>query len=820
MSVVSGLASNPSVNSTSVQTANGNVEVSTISGRVFRIRLFGPPEVPDSSFVQAHGPGRSIPDDATGSIARTHAFADGTVELATEHGAVRIHPNPLTVAFHDATGRALIPGSRSAPISRETITTSDGRPPRHRVIINLARPAAEETHIYGLGQGGGGGQLERVGMSRMLWNSHHGHGPGTDMAVPLLVYIGKTCSFGVFFDTTASARVDVQRSDGGSSIHYEAETSSCDLYLIAGPSPQDVLHEYGLLTGLPPMPPKWSLGFIQSSRHWDDEEEIRALAQNLRDRRIPCDAIVFLSTYGEAKSWNVGVGHLDIEPDLIPDPKRLFDELQNRWGFQLVTHEYPVVHPKSTHFPVAEARGYIVPLPPVLELREVERGPVGITSITPTPLPNPSGRRPAQNFNEGQRLIDFSQPEARTWWWDEHRHLVDLGVAGWWLDGAEGPPATAELAGGSGRLLHNVYAMLRMQAFHEGEARDRPHGRPWLLCRSGGAGMQRYAGATWSGDINTTFATFEAQLPLGLNTAMSGVPYWGTDIGGFFPAGLTPELYARWFQFGAFCPVFRSHGWEWRQHVPWAHGDRVEGICRTFGELRMQLLPYIYGLAWQAHSVGEPIMQPLAYRYPADPNVWELGSQFMFGPSLLVAPVTRAGATSWPVYLPEGDWYDFWTHERHHGLASVSIASPLETCPVMVRRGAIIPMTSSALRTADQANDQFTLLIYPPAPGQTSSEMLYEDDGSSQAYSSGGYSTSVLSCSAGESRMTVHIGAARGTFTGQAPLRQFSLRIRTDDKPAGVSGTGVHSWEYHSPFVEVVLAPVAFDSSAEIIVAW
>lgn len=218
------------------------------------------------------------------------------------------------------------------------------------------------------------------------------------------------------------------------------------------------------------MPPKWSLGFIQSSRHWDDEEEIRALAQNLRDRRIPCDAIVFLSTYGEAKSWNVGVGHLDIEPDLIPDPKRLFDELQNRWGFQLVTHEYPVVHPKSTHFPVAEARGYIVPLPPVLELREVERGPVGITSITPTPLPNPSGRRPAQNFNEGQRLIDFSQPEARTWWWDEHRHLVDLGVAGWWLDGAEGPPATAELAGGSGRLLHNVYAMLRMQAFYEGSA--------------------------------------------------------------------------------------------------------------------------------------------------------------------------------------------------------------------------------------------------------------------------------------------------------------------------------------------------------------
>ncbi len=806
--------------STLLESADGSVELATVTDRVFRIRLFGPPEVPASSYVGAHGPSVSHRDAPPALTPVTHAFADGTVEMRTSHGAIRVHPHPLTVSFHDPAGRALIPGSRNATISRETVTNSDGRSPGHRLTINLARPAAEETHIYGLGQGGGGGQLERVGMSRMLWNSHHGHGPGTDMAIPLLVCIGKTVSFGVFFDTTASARVDVQRSDGGSMIHYEAETASCDLYLLAGPSPQDVLHAYGLLTGLPPMPPKWSLGFIQSSRHWDDEDEIRGLARSLRDRRIPCDAIVFLSTYGEAKSWNVGVGHLDIEPTLIPEPKQLFGDLRNKWGFHLVTHEYPVVHPKSSHFPVAEANGYLVPLGRTSETREVERAPAGIRSITPTPLPNPSGRRPAQNFNEGQRLIDFSQSDARTWWWDEHQPLVELGVSGWWLDGAEGPPAASELAGGPGRLLHNVYAMLRMQAFFEGEMRDRPHVRPWLLCRSGGAGMQRYAGATWSGDINTTFATFEAQVPLGLNTAMSGVPYWGTDIGGFFPAGLTPELYARWFQFGAFCPVFRSHGWEWRQHVPWAHGSRVEDICRRFGELRMQLLPYTYGLAWRTHTVGEPIMQPLAYRFPADPNVWELGSQYMFGPSLLVAPVTRAGATTWPVYLPEGDWYDFWTHDLHHGPTSVSVPSPLETLPVMVRRGAIIPMTSSALRTADQASDQFTLLIYPPVPGTTSSEVLYEDDGSTQDHASGGYATSVLSCSAEEGGLLVSVGAAHGSFTGQAQFRHFSFRIRSDHSPREVSGPDVLSWSHDASFIEVVLAPVGVRTPTKISAIW
>lgn len=809
-------ADTSSPNVVSFLSADGSVELTAISDAVFRVRLFGPPEVPGSSFVGAHGPTPSIGQPSIPVKSMSQTFDDGTVQLATAHGAVRIHPNPLTVAFFDAKGRALIPGTRNATIMRERVMTGDEHSPRHRVIINLARPAAEETHIYGLGQGGGGAQLERVGMSRMLWNSHHGHGPGTDMAVPLLIYIGKTSSFGVFFDTTASARVDVQRSDGGSHVHYEAETSSCDLYLIAGPSPQEVLHAYGSLTGLPPMPPKWSLGFIQSSRHWDDEDEIIGLAKELRERKIPCDAIVFLSTYGEAKSWNIGVGHLAIEPTLIPDPKRLFGELQNQWGFQLVTHEYPVVHPKSSHFADAVSQGYVVPLPPASEPREVESGPAGIRSITPTPLPNPSGRRPAQNFNEGQRLIDFSQPAARTWWWDEHRHLIDLGVAGWWLDGAEGPPSTSELAGGSGRVLHNVYAMLRMQAFFEGEARDRPRNRPWLLCRSGGAGMQRYAGATWSGDINTTFATFEAQIPLGLNTGMSGVPYWGTDIGGFFPAGLTPELYARWFQFGAFCPVFRSHGWEWRQHVPWAHGTRVEDICRTFGELRMRLLPYIYGLAWRAHTMGEPFMRPLAYLFPADPNVWELGSQYMFGPSLLVAPVTRAGATSWPVYLPDGDWYDFWSHEVHHGPSAVSIACPLETLPLLVRRGSIIPMTSSALRTADQPSDEFSVLIYPPPSGTSSSETLYEDDGSSRDYASGGYATSVISCVAEERRVTVKIGAASGSFAGQSPLRRFSLRIRADAPPTGVSGSHARSWEYQFPFVDVSLAPLGLDTSTEL----
>jgi alpha-glucosidase (family GH31 glycosyl hydrolase) len=349
-------------------------------------------------------------------------------------------------------------------------------------------------------------------------------------------------------------------------------------------------------------------------------------------------------------------------------------------------------------------------------------------------------------------------------------------VSGWWLDGAEGPPAAAALAGGPGRLLHNAYALLRMRAFAEGEARDRPDGRPWMLCRSGGAGMQRYGAATWSGDINTTFATLEAQVPLGLNTSLSGVPFWGTDIGGFFPAGLTAELYARWFQFGALCPLFRSHGWVWRRHVPWAHGEEVEAVCRRFAELRMRLLPYLYTLAWRAHTDGEPLMRPLVYHYPADPQVWELGSQYLLGPDLLVAPVTRAGVTDWPVYLPAGEWYDFWTHEHLSGGRGVSRPAPLETLPLLVRGGAVLPTGPVAQRADDQPFDRLTLLIYPPAAGEVAT-VLYEDDGRSRAYGQGQRAVTTFRVRAQPDGLRLEAGPVEGRFRGQPAAREVALRV-------------------------------------------
>jgi alpha-glucosidase (family GH31 glycosyl hydrolase) len=364
------------------------------------------------------------------------------------------------------------------------------------------------------------------------------------------------------------------------------------------------------------------------------------------------------------------------------------------------------------------------------------------------------------------------------WWWAAHQSLVDLGVDGWWLDGGEGPPSSVQLHAGSGRALHNVFDFYRQQAFVDGERRSRPNQRPWLLCRSGYAAMQRLGSATWSGDINNTFGVFEAQLPLGLSTAMSGVPYWGTDIGGFFhTVPETAELFVRWFQFAAFSPLFRSHGRGvghegWREHLPWAHGAEVEDICRTFGELRYRMFPYNYSLAWQAHTHGLPLMRPLVLEFPDDHHVVDMSSEYLWGPSLLVAPVTRGGATHWPVYLPAGVWYDFWTQQRYEGGGWIEVDTPLERLPVLVRGGAIVPL-GPPMQFVESNAGPLTLQVYPQ--GESSFE-LYEDDGETWAYEQGAYVLTEIRCSAAASGLRLSL-ATQGQFAPREVVAQVYLPV-------------------------------------------
>jgi alpha-glucosidase len=679
-------------------------------------------------------------------------LTDGaSVRLATGDLRVEVQPDPFRLTFADASG---------AWVLREA--TDDGmrleRGGNGAVRVRASFSFQGEQHFYGLGQGGG--RLDRLGQTRQLWNSHLGHGPGSDIGIPLLV---SSRSYALFFDQPADAVLSVGRSDNGVRIDYTAAGDALTWYFLIAPDLRALMGEVAELLGRATMPPRWALGFLQSTRHFEDTAELRRLPRTIRDKRIPCDALIYLSSYGEARGWNRGVGHLQFQPELWDKPESLLADAHAQ-HFEVITHEYPVLHEASPLFAEAESRGYLL-------TTGYERGTGGVA-----------------NYRQGQRHLDFSNPAVGAWWWAAHRELVQMGVGGWWLDGGEGPPAAAKLAAGDGTRLHNIYDRLRHQAFAEGEAAVRPEQRPFLLTRSGAAGMQRFGSTTWSGDINNDFPTLDAQIPLGLNTGLSGVPYWGTDVGGFFhPVPSTGELYTRWFQLGAFSPIFRSHGWVWREHVPWAYGPEVEAICRRYAELRYRLLPYTYTLAWQAHTLGLPLMRPLVLNYPDDPRTWTLDHEYLWGDDLLVAPVTREGATAWPVYLPHGSWFDLWTGERHEGARGVTIPAPLDRLPLLVRAGAILPLGPVVQHTGERPLDEITLQIYPDGASRFE---LYEDDGRTNAYRRGHYALTAIACVAEPGRVTVTIAAPTADRAVVPAGRRYALRLRVA-APTAVTVDGV-----------------------------
>jgi len=744
----------------SLTTAWGRIEIAVCTSRIVRVRL--------ASDGAPDGPSYLTP--------RVWPHVECAIQMGepividTGRLTVQIEAASTRLAFADAAGnltlcdvvvgeppRKIVESGSAPPVTGvgEQGVTGDKR-------VHARFEPVGAQHFYGLGEGGK--QFDRLGSARQLWNSHFGHGPGSDIGVPLLL---SNRGYGLFFDNTGDAALTVGRSDGRERIVYRAERGPLDWYYLAGADPRDVIGEMAELLGRAPLPPRWTLGYLQSTRHFADESEPRQLARTLREKRIPCDGLIFLSTYGDALGWNRGVGHLEFQPELFRAPAETLAEFREQ-GFHVITHEYPVLHEEAPLFAEAAALGYL--------LAE------GYDRVTP-----PS--RPTTNFHEGQRYIDFSNPAACAWWWERHRQLVKLGVEGWWLDGGEGPSATARLHGGDGVIWHNLYDRLRQQAFAEGEAADNPDRRVFLLCRSGGAGMQRDGAACWSGDINNTFPTLEAQVPLGLNTGLSGIPYWGTDIGGFFhPVTESGELYARWFQFGAFCPGFRSHGWVWREHTPWAHGTETEDICRRYVELRYRLLPYTYTLAWQAHTQGLPLMRPLVLNYPDDPHVWELGSEYLWGDDLLVAPVTREGVTSWPVYLPAGGWYDFWTQTRYTGPRGIGVDAPLDRLPLFVRAGAIVPMGPVTQCSDDYRPDEITLLVYPD--GNSRFE-IYEDDGYTNAYRQSHYALTSVVCDAHDDAITLTVAAPRGDAALIPPHRSYVWQVLADQPRRVTLETGV-----------------------------
>jgi alpha-D-xyloside xylohydrolase len=379
--------------------------------------------------------------------------------------------------------------------------------------------------------------------------------------------------------------------------------------------------------------------------------------------------------------------------------------------------------------------------------------------------------------------------------------LFAKGVDGWWLDAPEpeinhNDWRTYDTGMGPGYEVFNAYPLMHSTGIYQGQRATTDEKRVVILTRSAYAGQQRNSAITWSGDIQATWRVLRDQIPAGLNFSLSGIPYWNTDTGGFFgnrSAGngdpTNPkyqELFARWFQFSAFCPMLRVHGSYGLKPGKeiYRFDEKTQDIMRAYLNLRYRLLPYLYSVAWQITSNGDTFMRPLVMDFPNDPQVLNLGNQYLFGPSIMVTPVTTTEATTQSVYLPANNapWYNFWTGETSPGGQRVEAAAPIETLPLFVRAGSIVPMGPYLQYSNEKPADPIELRIYPGADG---SFTLYEDEGDSYRYEKGVYAT--ISFVWDDAAKTLTIGARKGSFPGMLKERTFNVVLVKDNHGHGIA---------------------------------
>ena len=646
------------------------VQLTSVSGHTIRLCV-----VPTK-----HGITTSVPSDGSltkSSWGNTVAKLSGELQAQTiECGNMRVSfsPRPLTVTIMSSEGQTV----QQLSIDEETGDVSF---------------LTGDSPLLGLGEGGP--QFDRRGSTDRMKSGQGGYQLATHGGRVPIPWLICTSGWAMFFHQPFGA-FDFTGAQSKFLPTSPQAALPLDIFLIASRNPATIMAEYARLTGHAEKPPLWSFGYQQSHRTLASREEVLAEAKTFREKKLPCDALIYLGTGFCPSGWNTENGSFVWNSRVFPDPKEILDKL-HKDNFRVALH--------------------------AVILSDKLRGTVRDACELP-------------RFDE----------ELASCHWDAHRKDFALGVDGWWPD--EGDP------------LDIASRLVRNRMYWEGPQLDRPNERPYALHRNGYAGMQRYGSFLWSGDVYSTWETLKVHIPIAINTALTGIPYWGTDIGGFVPTKeFTAELYLRWFQFGAFCPLFRSHGRAWKLRLPWGwntgdpgpieinnyngaaipdsgqlHNEQVEIICRKYLELRYRMLPYLYSAVHECATTGMPIMRALWLEYPDDPKAVACGDEYLWGRNVLVAPVVEKAAETRQVYLPAGGWYDFWTQEHIEGGREINRNVDLGTMPLYLRAGSILPLGPVKQFVGEKVDQPLSISIYP---GDDASFLLYEDDGSSFNYRNG-----------------------------------------------------------------------------------
>jgi len=680
--------------------------------------------------------------------------------LRTEQLRVSIRLETGQLFFRNAKGETLLFESdrRTRDYTPDTV---NGEKVYH--VSDRFQPAPTEG-FYGLGQHQSGVFNYRGSVVEMAQAN-------TDVAVPLLV---STNGYGILWNTASKSWFD-NRFPTELKLSAEA-ADAIDYYFLYGPEVDQIIHQYREMTGHAPLFGKWAYGFVQSKDRYRSAKDLLDVAGEYRAQHVPLDFIV------QDWFWWKLQGDPEYSAEYLqpyPDVPEALAKLHKEHIHAMIS-VWAVTDPKSKTYAELKARNLLIP---------------STTDYDPT------------------------NPAARDFYWKALvGKLFTQGWDGFWLDSSEPEccngysDATLDdrkLSIGNGARYTNIFPLMHTGNVYDHWRATTDQKRVFILTRSAFLGQQRNATTIWSGDVLGTFATFRKQIPAGLNFEVSGIPYWTTDIAGYGwpwerdtrdPA--YQELYTRWFQFGVFCPIFRTHGHRSNDtNEIFSYGPQTPTLI-AFDKLRYRLIPYIYSLAWRVTASDYTIMRPLIMDWRTEEKVREIGDQFMFGPSILVNPVTQEGATSRSVYLPpSAGWYDFWTGERLPGDMRTVAPAPLDRIPLYVRAGSIVPLGPEVAYAGEEVTAPVVLRIYR---GADASFDLYEDEGDTYDYEKGEHS--IIPIRWNEATTTLTIGNREGQYPGMPVKRSFRLVLVGEGRGAGIAmeaaGTDL---EYSGSAVSTVL---------------
>jgi len=695
-------------------------------------------------------------------------------EVYTGDLIVRINKSPFQIRIFDKYQKLLMEDSQNRGFEKDSFKMSS---------YKTLRPG---ERIYGLGEKNG--PINRVGSRFKMWNSDKPcYDVNEDPLYKSIPFFMSSAGYGIYFDNTYKTEFDFG-VESANQYSFSAPGGEMIYYFIFGPSYKQIISRYMNLTGKPIMPPSWALGFSQCRGLLTNEKLTREIAKGYRDRQIPCDIIY------QDIGWTEHLQDFEWRKGNYENPVKMLADLKKA-GFKVIVSQDPVISQNNIkQWKEADSLGYFA-----------SDSRTGKTYDMPWPWGGNCG------------VVDFTNPKVADWWGTYQQKAINDGVRGFWTDMGEPAWSNEESSDrlfmkhhlGKHDEIHNVYGLEWDRVVTEQFEKRNPNTRIFQMTRAAFSGMQRYTFG-WSGDsgdgnnVLDGWKKLEAQIPLALSAGMGGIPFWSCDISGYCgdikDYEAVSELYVRWLQFGVFNPISRAHHEGNNAVEPWLFGTEAEAINKKAIELKYRLFPYIYTLARQAYETGLPLMQALMLDYPDDPEAANLNSEFMFGSSLLVAPVVEKGAAFKKVYLPEGEWIDFNNPQTVYiGKTWIEYPVELNTIPVFVKVGSIIATMPVMQYINEKADHPLILEIFPATVNKNAESEIYEDDGETNNYKQDVFVKRSVECLSKKNMMEItYSEKAENNF--QTVKRDIVYQIYLKETPTAVlrSGTKTKSFKMKS----------------------